>query len=330
MYIAVLVFTTVIGLRYGVGDDFMSYKGFFSNPKLFPKMEYGFTYVNKFFYAMDFHYSTIFVLVAFLEVYFFVRAFDNFKQMLPWGFFFLFTTLQLFIWDNVLRQSTAFCIILFSIKLAFERKLIPFALCILVAGSIHKSAYPMAVFYFLLNFKVKDDRWLQYMIFFGTFAVGSLIKTFLFAHLGTIAGAFGMGGNVSDAEFLKTVDWSNKKNSLGVASLMWMMIDVFSIWLYPTIKNKYKEVGFEMYYKLYFIGIVLQNSIGGSYFDRLNMYFLPFRMIIYSFVMYEMSKKKDVIYRVPIMMFCGLTFALFLWAIHNKAGTCAPYAFVFD
>lgn len=327
-YIIIGIFTLVIGLRYNVGDDYISYKGFFSNPRLFPNMEYGYTYINKFFHFMEFHYSTIFLLVACLEIYFFVRAFQNFRMILPWGFFFLFTTLELFIWDNALRQSVAFCIFLYAIRFVHEKRLIPFAILMVIAGAFHKTAYPLAIFYVALQIKIKDDRWLQYIIYFATFAAGALLKGFIFANLGTLATIFGMGGSAENMEYLQTLDWSNSKNSLGVATLMWMMIDVSSIWLYPKLKKNYGYTGFEMYYKLYFIGIILQNCIGGTYLDRVNMYFLPFRIVVYSFFMYEFSKKRDVIYRVPIVMFCTLTFALCMWAVHNKAATCSPYEFV--
>lgn len=327
-YMIITIFTLVIGLRYHVGDDYLSYKAFFFNQRIFPKMEYGFTYVCKFFNYMEFHYSTIFLLAACFEIYFFVRTFQKFKFALPWAFFFLFTTLELFIWNNALRQSVAFCIFMYSIRFIHERRLIPFALLILLAGSVHKTAYPLGAFYFILNYKVKDDKILQYAIFFGSFVMGALLKEFIFANIGTIAGAIGFGETTNNMEYLKTLDWSNGKNSMGVATFIWLLFDMTVIWMYEKLKNIYSHTGFELYYKLYFIGIVLQNSIGGTYLDRLNMYFLPFRIIIYSFLMYELAKNKDVLYRTPIIFFCVLTYALCMWAVYNHAATCSPYEFV--
>lgn len=329
IYTIIAIFTLIIGFRYDVGDDYLVYKAFFYNPNMFAK-EYGYTYINKFFNFCEFHYCTIFVLVSFMEIYFFVKGFKNFNYILPWAFFFLFTTLELFIWNNGLRQSVAFCIFFYAIQFIYERKLIPFILCMLLAGSFHKSAYPLAVFYLIPVIKVKDDRWLQYALFFGSFAAGKLLKTFFFSYIGVVAGAIGMGDNVSNIKYLETLNWGGGKNSLGIATLMWMAIDVCCIYLYPLFKKKFSNMGFDIYYKLYFIGIFLQNCIGGTYLDRVNMYFLPFRIVIYALFMYEFAKKKDVIYRVPILLFCGLTFGLFLWAIHNKAAHCAPYYFVFD
>ncbi|MBO7606007.1 MAG: EpsG family protein [Paludibacteraceae bacterium] len=327
-YMIIVIFTLVIGLRYHVGDDYLSYKAFFSNPKLFPKMEYGFTNICKFFHHMEFHYSTIFLLVACLEIYFFVRTFQKFKFTLPWAFFFLFTTLELFIWNNALRQSVAFCIFMYSIRYIHERRLIPFAILIVLAGSVHKTAYPLGVFYFLLNLKVKDGKVLQYSLFFATFVMGALLKDFIFANLGTFAGVIGFGETTNNMDYLKTLDWSNSKNSMGIATLIWLTLDVMVIWMYDKLKNMYSHVGFELYYKLYFIGILLQNCIGGTYLDRVNMYFLPFRIVIYSFFMYELAKNKDVLFRVPIIVFCTLTYALCMWAVFNHAATCSPYEFV--
>ncbi|MCR5496699.1 MAG: EpsG family protein [Paludibacteraceae bacterium] len=327
-YMIIGIFTLVIGLRYNVGDDYPAYKAFLFNPRLFPNMEYGFTYVCKFIHYMEFHYSTIFLLVACLEIYFFVRTFQKFKFILPWAFFFLFATLELFIWNNALRQSVAFCIFMYSIQFIHERRLIPFALLILLAGSIHKTAYPLGVFYFVLNVKVKDDKWLQYGLFFGSFVAGAVLKEFIFSNLGTFANAIGFGDATSNMDYLKTLDWSNSKNSMGIATFIWLMMDMTVIWMYDKLKRLHGDVGFELYYKLYFIGIFLQNCIGGTYLDRVNMYFLPFRIIIYSFLMYELAKKKDVLYRTPIMMFCGLTYALCMWAVFNHAATCSPYEFV--
>ncbi|MBR5696105.1 MAG: EpsG family protein [Paludibacteraceae bacterium] len=327
-YMIITIFTLVIGLRYNVGDDYPSYMAFFSKPKLFPDMEYGFTNVCKFFHHIGFHYSTIFLLAACIEILFFVRTFLKFKFTLPWAFFFLFTTLELFIWNNALRQSVAFCIFMYAIRYIHERRFIPYAFFIVLAASVHKTAYPLGVFYFILNFKVKDDKWVQYALFFGTFVAGAVLKDFLFANLGTLAGAIGFGGSANNMEYLKTLDWSNSKNSMGIATFIWMMLDITVIWMYDKLKRLYGHTGFELYYKLYFIGIMLQNCIGGTYLDRVNMYFLPFRIVIYSFLMYELAKNKDVLYRVPIMFFCGLTYALCMWAVYNHAATCSPYEFV--
>lgn len=327
-YMIIGIFTLVIGLRYDVGNDYVSYKGFFSNPHLFPKMEYGFTYINKFFHYMGFHFSTIFILGALLEILFFVRAFQNFKYVLPWSFFFLFTTLALFNWDNILRQSIAFCIFLYAVRFINERKIIPYALCIVLAGAFHKSAYPLGIFYFVLPLKIKDDKWLQYVIYFASFAAGAFLKDFLFSNIGGIASIAGFGDSADEMEFLKTVEWNNSKNSMGIATFIWMFLDISCIWLYEKMKRIHSDIGFDLYYKLFFIGIVLQNCIGGTYLDRLNMYFLPFRVVIYGFFMYNFNQKKDVIYKVPIIGFCFLTFALCMWAIYNGAAKCSPYEFV--
>ncbi len=329
LYAIIAIFTFVIGFRYAVGTDYLAYKAFYFNHDLFHK-EYGYTFINNFFSFCQFHYSTLFVFISFLEIYFFIQGFKNFNHILPWAVFFLFTTLELFIWNNGLRQSVAFCIFFYAIRFIHERKPIQYVLCILLAGSMHKSAYPLVAFYMMPYLKVKDDRWIQYVLFFGTFLAGTFLKTFFFANITGVANLIGLGENVSNIKYLETLNWGGGKNSLGVASLMWMLIDIFCIYLYPKLKKKYDSVGFDLYYKLYIIGILLQNSIGGTYFDRMNMYFLPFRIVIYSFFMYEFSKKKDVVYRVPILLFCGLTFGLFLWAINNKAANCAPYLFVFD
>ncbi|MBR3519878.1 MAG: EpsG family protein [Paludibacteraceae bacterium] len=327
-YMIITIFTLVIGLRYNVGDDYVSYKGFFFNQKLFPHMEYGYTYVCKFFNYLKFHYSTIFLLMGCLEIYFFVRAFQKFKFIMPWAFFFLFTTLELFIWNNAMRQSVAFCIFLYAIRFIQERRLIPYALCIVFAAAIHKTAYPLIVFYFVLNFKIKDDKWLQYSLLFSSVVAGAFLREFIFNNISTLAGAIGFGETTNDIEYLKTLDWSNNKNSMGIATLIWLILDMTVIWMYDKLKRLHNDVGFELYYKLYFVGIFLQNCIGGTYLDRVNMYFLPFRIVIYSFLMYELSKKKDVLYRVPIIMFCGLTYALCMWAVYNHAATCSPYEFV--
>ncbi len=327
-YMIIGIFTLVIGLRYHVGDDYMSYRGFFFNPKLFPKMEYGFTFISKFFHDMEFHFSTLFLFGAFVQILFFVRAFQNFKFILPWSFFFLFTTLALFGWDNVLRQNMAFCIFLYSVRFIHERRIIPYAFFIILAGSIHKSAYPLGVFYFLLPLKVKDDKWIQYVIFFASVAAGAFLKEFIFSNLGGIASVTGFGDSADEMEYLKTLDWTNQKNSMGIATFIWMFMDISCIWLYDKLKKLYNDVGFELYYKLFFIGSILQNCIGGTYLDRLNLYFLPFRIVIYAFFMYVFCQKKDVIYKVPVIGFCCLTFALCMWAIYNGAATCAPYEFV--
>lgn len=328
LYALIAIFTLVIGLRYDVGDDYMSYKNYYFNNSLFPNMEKGYALINILFKSLDFHYCTVFLLSSFLMIFLFTKAQDKFKFVLPWSLYFLFTTLELFIWDNVIRQSLAFCFFLFSVRFVQERKMVPYMICIVLAILFHKTAFPLVVFYFLLPLNVKDDRKYQYVILFASFLLGTVIKMFLFSQIAFLADLIGSQTSEGNNTVLQKLDFANSKNSLGVATFIWLAIDSICIYFYPKMKKLHENVGYEYYYKLYFIGIVLNNSIGGTYFDRVNMYFLPFRIVIYAFLMYEFSRMKGMNYKVPMLMVSGLTFLLFLWAINNKASRCAPYQFV--
>lgn len=159
-----IAFSLVVGLRYNVGNDYPSYvRNFIDISKNFNKMEIGFQFCNTLLKSLGFSFPSIFILVAFLQMLFFIKSFDFYPHLLIWGMFMYFATLQFFISLNVLRQTLAFCIFLYGIRFIVAQALWKYILCIVLAGLFHKSAFSLILFYPILN-KVNLSVKLQYIL----------------------------------------------------------------------------------------------------------------------------------------------------------------------
>lgn len=103
--------------------------------------EYGFAVINKLLSYINSNPRFFLVFVAFIVVFSFSRQIYENSEM-PWLSFFIFITLGMFGESlSALRQYIAIALILFSYNAIKKNKLIEFIILVLLAFTIHKSAF---------------------------------------------------------------------------------------------------------------------------------------------------------------------------------------------
>ena len=141
--IFILLFTFIIGLRYGWGNDYLSYKFRMEHPSLDEDAFYGLT--NKILQGIGFNYVMTYMLYAFLLVtgaFKFIKNYPHNKYMLA-----LFLPAMFFIGTSTIRQGFATSIFLFGLAFLYEKKWIKMFFAFLIAYSIHTAILiPMALF----------------------------------------------------------------------------------------------------------------------------------------------------------------------------------------
>ena len=138
--ISVFIFSVVLGMRYQVGTDYASYMDIYKFHTDFDIIEPGYRFLNIILSDLGFSYPSIFIAVAFLQIIFFTKGIIRFGKIFPWTIFFYFTTLYIFLSLNVLRQTLAFSIFVFSIQFIWKKKFLKYCLCILFSSLFHQSA----------------------------------------------------------------------------------------------------------------------------------------------------------------------------------------------
>ena len=157
------LFVLVATCRYGIGYDYFNYQTLYEQLGPMSVLQLlqdhvgqefiGYSIFTRLMYLLGLSYRQLLLVVNLLLtaiVVWFVRRFSP----LPWLGLYLYLTLQFFAHSmNLFRQSIAATICLLAYPFLKRRKLLPFALIVLLAATFHTSALFFLPFYWILNWR---------------------------------------------------------------------------------------------------------------------------------------------------------------------------------
>lgn len=150
LFLFIILYTLIIGLRYGWGNDYMGYKFRMEHPETDVDPFYALT--NRVLGALGFNYVMTYMLYAFLMVtsaFKLIRSYPDNKYMLT-----LFLPAMFFIETSTIRQGFSTSFLFFGISYFYEKKWLKMAIALFLAYSIHTAILvPIAVFtvFYLLS-----------------------------------------------------------------------------------------------------------------------------------------------------------------------------------
>ena len=331
MYLSIIIFSLIVGLRYDVGVDHLAYINIFEHGNIgndsIDRMEIIYQYINIILSDLGFHYSVLFTLTTALQLILLQKSLKFNKEILPWAYFFYFTTLYLFFALNGLRQAIAISILVYAFLFLYQRKVIPYLITVLVASGFHTSALIMLPAYFVAHKDILKSKLIQYIIYSIFFFFGLTFYDRILLLISSFA--FGRYADFN-LDILSNVSFANE-DSLNIARFVWFLINLCVITLNDKLKYKYANcTPFLIFYNLYFVGICLDCIVGGTYFGRINEYFLNMRIFVYAYIAYYVYSNKKILPKLVTAGFCIFLIIFFYRAISVGAGKCAPYQFIWS
>lgn len=149
-------FILVTVLRYEVGIDWTSIYAphyYYINHGIKNFSEAGFNMLNKILYQVTPEPWILFALVGFATMVFFFLAFYRLSDQYTISILVFFLMSYYFQSLNQIRQMLAMAIFLFAVRYIFQRRFIPYIICILIGATIHTSSLIYLPIYFLFNLK---------------------------------------------------------------------------------------------------------------------------------------------------------------------------------
>ena len=329
LWFAIVVYSIIVGCRYDVGIDFNAYMTWFVHNLSDRQTEMETEWLKTTLKTMGFGFTSFFICMAGVQISFFLFSFRQRPQIIVWGTFFFFATLQFFLSMNVLRQVAVWCIFLYSIQYIQQKKFWSYLLCILCGMLFHNSSVVLLPFYFIPR-NLNISRSILLGIYLIVFAIGTVIQDRVAGMMGFAALLIGYhqyGDNIE--QVMEKINFA-KENSLGIVKFVWLVLNCATIYYYPTLKCRFKDQGFGIIYILFFLGIVTDCIVGGTVLDRAAMYFLPFRIIIYAYMFHYLSSTKQTTYKV-LFVSGGAVAMLFFYVysgIFGNASGCTPFKFI--
>lgn len=314
-FIAILIYTFVMGVRYGVGMDYFGYLNVYKQAILYggsavERFEPAFKYLIIFLAKFNIHFSIFFAFVAFLQMFFVFKAFKKNKEILPYIVLGLFGG-GILSWQNGLRQIIAVTIFIYAIQYITNKDWKRYYLCVLLAFLFHKSAILLVIIYpiFVVRWhEIKFSLLMQNIAVLTSVAIGEFIDKIMqvvLSQLGSLLILMRYEG-YEDSDIM--VD---STRGLGYFSKLIMVLVVVNF--SNKIKEYYKDTPYSIFYTLFFLGYIFSNLVIGSVvLQRPNYYFSGLYFIVIAFTLaYLQQNKRNSINR---LLYAGLIIMLIFFS----------------
>ncbi|SOD90118.1 EpsG family protein [Spirosoma fluviale] len=331
----IILYSFIIGCRYYVGIDYKVYVEIFLELKetgIVPReIEFGYELLNVFLNYLNVHFTFIFIIMAFFQMFFFYKALEKFPFILPWFTFFFFVSLMMFSSMNIMRQSLAWFVFFYALNLAIEKKWGWVLVCIFFGYSFHKTMVIGVLTYPLLFTDIAKNKYVQIGILLVVTALASSILTIVLAAVSPLVNLMGYGYYIDNLDYMYEITAEGKVGA-GTANALFFVVDIAIMWYSPELKENFKKYDFYKYYNLYFVGAILDRIVSDNFImARTNDYLLNFRVVIMSFFFYFLfnTQTQKVVKRIFGYTISFIMVAFFYKAIYNRAADNSPFRFVF-
>ena len=295
---AVIIYSIVFGMRYGVGVDYMDYLDAYQRASMdlgINKFEYGFMFIMNLLAKENLHFSIFFGLIAFLQLFLIFKGLKKDLYVYPFFCFVFMIGCSWLNFSNGLRQVLAFGFFVLSISYVEKRQWIKHYICILLAISMHSSATILLFLYPL--FLLKENWFKNIKLQLILFAIAVIC-----GEIDIISSNFAYFENLFSLEFIEDSDYSiyaqmdqelHRQVSKGLGFIIILATDILLVATSNMYKNSLKSKTLIYIYNLFFIGILLKYSLIQSHIvQRLNMYFYGLQIIVAAYALYFLHKEK--------------------------------------
>lgn len=153
-----------MGLRYGIGTDyFYTYVPYFKwiGNGITSFDEIGFNFLNKIIHVYNGDYRLLFFLTSFIIMFFIYKSIYDNSVNIWMSVALIFLGQSYFYSMNIVRQSIAMSILLFSFKYLKEKNYIKYLLFGLLAASMHTTAIFILPFLYLSKININSRKKLK-------------------------------------------------------------------------------------------------------------------------------------------------------------------------
>lgn len=329
--IIALSFAFIFGCRWGVGRDYFRY--LYAYTEVIPeRFEFLFQFITIILQKLRAHFSIYFGIWALMDVLLLYYAIRNYRFAFPYVAFFLIFGSYYLPMMNAVRQYLAALLFLNSIRFIEQRQFIKYSIYIVLAVLFHRLAIILFVIYPILTWK---DDWFQravpqliiYAVAVFLSLHGEIIIRWIEMPFEWLTDQLGYSiydyENLFDERYDRTRFGNNTGFGIWVKVLMTVPVLVYS----RDMKGFYNSSIFNMFYTLYFVGVITSLLFGQSVvLNRIALFFAIFQLIIQSLFVYYCFNKKDMTLFIIGVMMMLIQIPLFLNIVSNPNST-APYLF---
>ncbi len=336
--LSMLLFAIVAGARYHTGYDHAMYldqyqhllkAGEFSRHNF----EYGFEWISKIFAWCHIHYFFYFAFWALLQIGFLYYGLRNHKFLLCWIGLGIMLGPYFLGWMNSVRQNVVTCVFVALIPLIRDRKILPYALIIILCAFLHKSSLMLLPVFLVCFVKISEkapNRWTLLAVFALFVLVGAFpFWTKYFTNYQWFLDLTGYSnyGNLEDPNVkgtMRMVNW-------GPIRVLTLLSNVVIIWYYPNIKKYYKaDTLLPYFFIMAFVGMCLSNLLMNTthFIMRPVEYFMIFNLIVTAYLLCYLYNTRNILMFI-IVLFLNFSYAFIavIKSYYYPTNTSVPFLY---
>lgn len=278
LYIALILYAVVIGLRYGVGFDYFAYCSAYEDIQNgvesfgVERLEVGFVWIARLLVLLKFDTPVFLGAVAFLQLLWVMLAFKKEKRVLQCILLVFILGGTVIQYANGLRQILAVGLWILAVRYAVERKVVQYYALVLIAFTMHKSAMLLLVMYPLLAARkewVSNVRLQIVALVVALVLMGVNVVQTVLSQVDVLINILGYSDYIeSESELL------DREVEFGMGFLCILLTNVVVILNSNRMKKFFSSWYITKLYDLYFIGLIVGYAfINSQLIGRVNYYF---------------------------------------------------------
>lgn len=319
------IFAFFMGIRYDVGIDYFSYYDSYVNfsfnnvhlKNFEPFFYWLYVYGNK----LNFSSHFIFFVSSFIQSFFYLLAFKHDKKNLPYAMFFLFT-IMIFSYLNIIRQCTAYSILLVAYSNISRKEYKLGLLYIFLAFLFHNSSLIcLGAFLFIFR-KCFIDNWKIQSILL-------LVVLLVFSNNST-ENIFNVLNRFLDNSFFslfikKRFSLLESERGSGIGVILKFIYYFIIIFLLRN-KNDFRILFLK---RIFLFGSILFGCFTYSIiFQRISMIFQITQLLLLPQLVYDFKfywKNKIVIEKVLFFILIFIIVILYIASFLSGGQNCVPF-----
>lgn len=313
---AIVFYSIIFGLRYGVGTDTNSYISDYESAVRGMQnstYEVGFAWFENLFALNALPCSLYLGSIALIQLFLVYFVLRKNKYVFPYIAITFMLGCVWLTYANGMRQEIAFSIYFLAMSYMDKKHFFWYFLFVFVATLFHKSAVILFMtFPLLINKDLFPSKKVQFILFVLAIIAGNLnIVSEIMDKLQAFASMFGYD-NYFDDRYLEK--FMKKDSGNGVGYYVLLLLPTITIYYSDILKKQMPSIN--RIYNLYFIGVMLKYAfINSPLIQRVNYYFYGFEFIVMAYLLYVLHENNRKAYKTFIAVlsiaFIGTLYRMF-------------------
>lgn len=304
----------ILGNRYGIGSDYFNYERIYDNYILYKKsdMELGFKMLMRLSHSIFESFQGLVFITSFITVILMVNWILKEKTVQKAMMIYIMFCMFFASWGNIIRQSIAMAIVVYSFRYIEERKVLKYVVIILVASLFHTSALILLPCYFFG--RKRSDIITEKNVYSKTFFVKSLVIVIGLIITAALYLKLAVVMNLKFSGYLTSNEGGTTSYFIRFAILLYIPEFVF---LKNTIKNSQR---YELYYLLVFSEMIFYLfGLKVTYGFRIAQYFSAAHIILIPGIINSINnnKEKKLVEFYFIVILLIQFIVLYIWFGYN-------------